>query len=152
MFRRVLRLAATAAVSLVAAVPIASAQSAAGPESSFVPRERGASRAARALPLVPSAPAHPAASTRDPASAPAVGPRLDASSVAVGAQDLTQTPANDADAAALQRRSGLQQSQVLMIVGGAAFLAGAIIGDDAGTIFMIGGAAVALYGLYQYLQ
>ena len=39
-----------------------------------------------------------------------------------------------------------------MIVGGAAFLAGAIIGGDAGTIIMVGGAAVGLYGLYLYLQ
>jgi hypothetical protein len=39
-----------------------------------------------------------------------------------------------------------------MIVGGAAFVAGAIIGDTAGTLFMVGGAAVGLYGLYQYLQ
>lgn len=39
-------------------------------------------------------------------------------------------------------------STALMIVGGAAFLAGAVIGGDAGTIIMIGGAAVGLYGLY----
>jgi hypothetical protein len=43
-------------------------------------------------------------------------------------------------------------STALMIVGGAAFLAGAVIGGDAGTIIMIGGAAVGLYGLYLYLQ
>lgn len=39
-----------------------------------------------------------------------------------------------------------------MIVGGAIFLAGAIIGKDAGTIIMISGAAVGIYGLYLYLQ
>ena len=39
-----------------------------------------------------------------------------------------------------------------MIVGGAAFLAGAIIGDEAGTLIMIGGAGVGIYGLYLYLQ
>lgn len=43
-------------------------------------------------------------------------------------------------------------STALMIVGGAAFLAGAIISGDAGTIIMVGGAAVGLYGLYLYLQ
>lgn len=43
-------------------------------------------------------------------------------------------------------------AQVLMIVGGAALLTGAIIGDDAGTIVMIGGAAVGLWGLYLFLQ
>ena len=36
----------------------------------------------------------------------------------------------------------LKRSETLMIVGGAIFLAGAIIGEDAGTIIMISGAAV----------
>ena len=49
-------------------------------------------------------------------------------------------------------RSSRNSSTTLMIVGGAAFVAGAIIGDTAGTLFMVGGAAVGLYGLYQYLQ
>ena len=53
---------------------------------------------------------------------------------------------------ALDLRQQLRRSEVLMIVGGAIFLAGAIIGDDAGTIIMIGGAGVAIYGLYLYLQ
>jgi hypothetical protein len=53
---------------------------------------------------------------------------------------------------ALDVRQQLRRSEVLMIVGGAIFLAGAIIGDDAGTIIMIGGAGVGIYGLYLYLQ
>jgi hypothetical protein len=47
---------------------------------------------------------------------------------------------------------GFGQSEILMIVGGATFLVGAVIGDDAGTIIMIGGAAIGLYGLYRFLQ
>jgi len=39
----------------------------------------------------------------------------------------------------------------LMIVGGAALVVGAVIGDDAGTLVMLGGAAVGLYGLYLFL-
>lgn len=54
--------------------------------------------------------------------------------------------------AVVQQRSGMGRGQVLMIVGGAAFLAGAIIGNDAGTIMMIGGAGIGLWGLYLYLQ
>ena len=50
------------------------------------------------------------------------------------------------------QRSGLTHGQVLMIVGGAALLTGAIIGGDAGTLIMIGGAGVGLWGLYLYLQ
>ena len=52
--------------------------------------------------------------------------------------------------AAARRPFGL--SQTLMIVGGAAFVAGAIIGDDAGTVMMVAGAGVGLYGLYLYLH
>jgi hypothetical protein len=48
--------------------------------------------------------------------------------------------------------AGFGQPEALMIVGGAAFLAGAIIGGDPGTIVMIGGAGIGLYGLYLYLQ
>ena len=39
-----------------------------------------------------------------------------------------------------------------MVVGGAAIIVGAIIGDDPGTVIMVGGAIIGLYGLYQYLQ
>jgi hypothetical protein len=53
---------------------------------------------------------------------------------------------------ALDLRQALRRSETLMIVGGAIFLAGAIIGDDAGTIIMIGGAGIGIYGLYLYLQ
>jgi hypothetical protein len=53
---------------------------------------------------------------------------------------------------ALDLRQRLTRGETLMIVGGAIFLAGAIIGDDAGTVIMIGGAAVGIYGLYLYLQ
>jgi hypothetical protein len=52
----------------------------------------------------------------------------------------------------LDLRERITRSETLMIVGGAIFLAGAIIGDDAGTIIMIGGAAMGIYGLYLYLQ
>ena len=38
-----------------------------------------------------------------------------------------------------------------MILGGAILLTGAIIGGDAGTIIMIGGGAVGIYGLYLQL-
>ena len=48
--------------------------------------------------------------------------------------------------------AGLSQSQALMIVGGAAILVGAVVGGDAGTVFMVSGAVVGLYGLYKYLQ
>jgi hypothetical protein len=38
-----------------------------------------------------------------------------------------------------------------MIVGGAALVVGAVIGGDAGTLVMLGGAGIGLYGLYLFL-
>ena len=55
---------------------------------------------------------------------------------------LTAAPSN----------ANLGQSRAMMIVGGAALVTGAIIGGDAGTLIMVGGAVIGLYGLYQYLQ
>jgi len=63
----------------------------------------------------------------------------------------TTLPATPSSMAAASG-AGLAQSQALMIVGGAAILVGAIVGDTAGTFFMVGGAVVGLYGLYKYLQ
>jgi hypothetical protein len=37
-----------------------------------------------------------------------------------------------------------------MITGGALFLAGAIIGDDGGTLLVLGGVGAAAYGAYVY--
>jgi hypothetical protein len=52
----------------------------------------------------------------------------------------------------VQSSKGLGEARAMMIVGGAAFVAGALIGGDAGTLVMVGGAAVGLYGLYEYLK
>jgi hypothetical protein len=62
-----------------------------------------------------------------------------------------------ADVAAVGATSALTQSRVrrgqtLMIVGGAAFLAGLIIGDDAGTAIAVAGAGIGIYGLYLWAQ
>lgn len=79
------------------------------------------------------------------------GPRVDA----------TATALRTADARVLEMSSVLQQRRqsqnmgkpvALMVVGGAAVLLGALIGDDPGVIFMIGGAIALLYGLYLYLR
>ena len=50
----------------------------------------------------------------------------------------------------------LQQGQVtnvaLMIVGGAALVAGSFIDGDTGTLVMLGGGVVGLVGLYRFLR
>lgn len=76
-----------------------------------------------------------------------VGPMADA--LAVGVRPvIVASPMS----AAARGSAGLGQNEAMMIVGGAAILVGAIVGGDAGDVFMIGGAIVGLYGLYKYLQ
>lgn len=77
---------------------------------------------------------------------PQVGPTFAALTVGVRNAVPATTPAPQRGSA------GLGQNEALMIVGGAALLVGAVVGGDAGDIFMIGGAIVGLYGLYKYLQ
>lgn len=44
------------------------------------------------------------------------------------------------------------RNPAMMIVGGVALITGAIIGGDTGTIIMVGGGVLGLYGLWQYLK
>lgn len=97
-----------------------------------------------ATPAVAPATATPTASAQP---APA-GPTMDGATVALKRQASEQS-LKPPVVMASQRTD---KATALMIVGGAAFLVGAIINDDAGTIIMVGGAAVGLYGLYLYLQ
>jgi hypothetical protein len=80
--------------------------------------------------------------------APDAGPTIDGTATAF----RTVAHMSPFDAAALQRRQSAGKPVALMIVGGAAILIGAIIGDAPGTLFMVGGAVGLLYGLYLYLQ
>ena len=52
----------------------------------------------------------------------------------------------------LPQHANLGQARAMMVVGVAALIAGAIIGDTPGQIVMIGGAVIGLIGLYDYLQ
>jgi hypothetical protein len=86
-----------------------------------------------------------------PGAGPAiVGPTLNAATLSPHVVLAGQAAVPLPMAAAAERPFGLPQT--LMIVGGAALLTGAIIGDDAGTIVMIAGAGVGLYGLYLFLR
>ena len=85
-----------------------------------------------------------------PAAAPALaGPTMDGA--AIGFQQREQQASGQRMVVLAQARRGTN-STALMIVGGAAFVAGALIDGDAGTLIMVGGAAIGLYGLYLYLQ
>ena len=65
---------------------------------------------------------------------------------------VTRQQTRAAQAPAFQSRAGLGQAKAMMVVGFGGLVAGAIIGGDVGTIFMVGGAIIGLYGLYKYLQ
>ena len=79
----------------------------------------------------------------------AAEPRRD---LRVAAQYPTTARETAASTLLQRRRAGLGQPKAMMVVGGAAVLLGAIIGDTPGTIIMIGGAVIGLVGLYEYLQ
>jgi hypothetical protein len=90
------------------------------------------------------------------AAAPAgdVGPSMAAATSGIRAntakEDLSAQAS--ADRAAAAHQGGLGTGGVLMIVGGAALLAGLLIGGGAGTAIAVAGAVAGLYGLYLYLQ
>jgi len=136
------RLARGAAVAAALALQasLGGAQEAASPAAELAARPMPADSAAGLQAAPPQAARKGAA------------PTLAGASVGVRSRSLAPDAAVAGEAAEAAYRRAFSQSQVLMIVGGAAFLTGAIIGDDAGTIVMIGGAAVGLYGLYLYLQ
>lgn len=78
------------------------------------------------------------------------GPRVETTATAF--RQVTQQRLDSLATSMQRRRQTGGKSVALMIVGGAAVVLGAVIGDDVGTLFMIGGAVALLIGLYQYLQ
>jgi hypothetical protein len=81
----------------------------------------------------------------------AKGPTLQASAVGFRVNEAKVDASTRVTAAPLvARHQG--QDVALMAVGVGAMIAGALIEDTAGTIIIIAGAAMALYGLYHYLE
>jgi hypothetical protein len=77
------------------------------------------------------------------ASSTSFGPTLAAAHVSLSTEDAAPLVMNDA-----ARRMGRREGRVFALVGGAAVIAGVLIGGDAGTVIAIGGAGLGLYGLY----
>ncbi|HVZ48293.1 MAG TPA: hypothetical protein VG916_05890 [Gemmatimonadaceae bacterium] len=90
----------------------------------------------------------PSASTDDRDVPP--GPTVERAAVGVRLhRDAPATPAPE------PRRADTKQNEAMMIVGGAGLIVGAIIAgsnETAGTLVMVSGAAIGLFGLYKYLQ
>lgn len=101
-------------------------------------------------PTVESQAAEPAAQTAAETSVKAepVGPTIEAA--AVGFRVSADKNASLTAAQAVRRGQG--QDVALMAVGVGAMIVGAIVGGTAGTVILIGGAAMALFGLYNYLE
>jgi hypothetical protein len=79
------------------------------------------------------------------------GPTIQAAAVGFRVSDTKVDASTKVTAAPLlARHQG--QDVALMAVGVGAMIAGALIGDTPGTIILIGGAAMALFGLYHYLE
>ncbi|MES2359659.1 MAG: hypothetical protein V4529_15090 [Gemmatimonadota bacterium] len=95
--------------------------------------------------LVPASPAPVVASA--PATAPSMV-RPDVAGINVKADANAPLAVNTAAAAGLHQGEGV----ALMAVGGAGLVAGLLIGDSAGTAIAIGGLAVGLVGLYEYVR
>jgi hypothetical protein len=83
-----------------------------------------------------------------PAAQEKKGPTIESAAIGVRAAPMKL------DAAAPRRRtsSGIGHAGALMVVGGGAMVAGSFMDGDPGTVFIVGGAVVLLYGLYQLVQ
>jgi hypothetical protein len=79
------------------------------------------------------------------------GPTIQAAAVGFRVNEAKVDASTKVTSTALvQRHQG--QDVALMAVGVGAMIAGALIGNTAGTIIIIGGAGMALFGLYHYLE
>jgi hypothetical protein len=79
------------------------------------------------------------------------GPTVQAAAVGFRVTDAKVDASTKSTAAPIvARHQG--QDVALMAVGVGAMIAGALIGKTAGTIIVIGGAGMALFGLYHYLE
>lgn len=91
----------------------------------------------------PAAAQAPAPGVTSPTPSVSYAPTLAATRLGFSAEEQAPLTVN-ASAARMGRREG----RVFALVGGAAVIAGVLIGGDAGTVIAIGGAGMGLYGLY----
>ena len=97
-----------------------------------------------ALAILPSV-----SSAQQAIPSPEKGPTLRAAAVGF---HVDQPKVNAMTKVNLAQRPHAGQDVALMVVGVGAMIVGALVGDTAGTIIIIGGAGMALFGLYHYLE
>jgi hypothetical protein len=93
----------------------------------------------------------PAAAGAQQSSDVPKGPTLQAAAVGFRQNESRVNASTKLTAAPVIRRHA-GQDVALMAVGVGAMIVGAVVGETAGTIILIGGAAMALFGLYHYLE
>ena len=96
---------------------------------------------------VPTRDAHAQAAT----AAPAAGPRVEELRAGFTLPDAQAGEQRVSAAAAKGPFGSKAHGRVAAIVGGAAFVGGLLIGDDAGTAIAIGGLIVGVLGLWTWL-
>jgi hypothetical protein len=79
------------------------------------------------------------------------GPRRESTVAGVRAEREPVEHALGSSAVAMQGRS-TGRGQLYMVIGGAAFVGGLLIGDDAGTAIAVVGLGIGIYGLYLYMR
>ena len=92
-----------------------------------------------------------ASSAQQPAQLSPQGPTIQSAAVGFRVNEAKVDASTKVKLAPVIRRHA-GQDVALMVVGVGAMIVGAIIGETAGTIIIIGGAAMALFGLYHYLE
>jgi hypothetical protein len=75
-------------------------------------------------------------------------PTVESARVGIATPGAAEAPT----AMGAQLQAPARESAALMIVGGAALLAGLVIGGGAGTALALGGALLGLYGLWMYVR
>ena len=137
------RVAVTAAVLFASATSLAAqsaSQSVTAADQKAPAAEAANTNTANTNTTTPAQNAGPAVSSQAPF----------ADNAAVGVRQLA--PNAPVPYAPPPRDGTKSQGVALMIVGGAALLAGAIIGNTGGNVIMVGGVVVGAIGLYKYLQ
>lgn len=93
----------------------------------------------------------PAVSGAQQVTRPApAGPTVQAAAVGFRVVDVKVDASTRVTAPVIRRGAG--QDVALMAVGVGAMIVGALVDGKAGTIIIIGGAGMALFGLYHYLE
>lgn len=78
---------------------------------------------------------------------PSAGPTTERAAAGIRAPRAEANPPTPAP-----RPAETSQNKAMMVVGAAGLIVGAIIGDTAGTLIMVGSAVIGLFGLYKYLE